>query len=101
MISRLTTSSCFRRANLGPLVARRSLVDVPLGGRTRGTYIAPTPAEASKATAVLYRAKGGVATVTLNQPENKNALSVDLVKYAPLLRICMPVPHASMQLRKR
>ena len=80
LATRLATSPCSRRASLGALVARRHLVDVPLGRRTRDASIAPTPDEASKATAVLYRAEGGVATVTLNQPENKNALSAELVK---------------------
>eukprot|EP00966_Prymnesium_polylepis_P081853 1895988-Prymnesium_polylepis.1 len=55
--------------------AIRRLVDVPLGrSPTR-----PDPAGARQTDAVLYEVASGVATITLNQPNNKNALSFELV----------------------
>ena len=54
----------------------RTLVDVPLGRRTT----APTPPPPGEPTdAALYSVHSGVATITLNRPDNKNALSNELV----------------------
>jgi len=57
------------------LRATRGLVDVPLG-RSR---VRPDPASARASDAVLYEVASGVATLTLNRPQNKNALSFELV----------------------
>jgi len=76
----LVAANLARRGRL-PLCARsvRRLVDVPLGrlGR-RDTAVAPPPA-GEQNDAALCHIEGGVATITLSQPDNKNALSVDMV----------------------
>lgn len=69
------TAACARPAVL--LTQRRAL-DVPLSRREKGA--AQPPPEGFVHTAALYSVDGGVATITLNQPDNKNALSVDLVE---------------------
>ena len=53
----------------------RWMVDVPLGRSPKR----PDPAGARQTDAVLYEVASGVATITLNQPDNKNALSFELV----------------------
>jgi methylglutaconyl-CoA hydratase len=56
----------------------RSLVDVPLG-RSGAKVPPPAPGEAPATDFVGYDVESGVATITLAMPENKNALSVELV----------------------
>jgi methylglutaconyl-CoA hydratase len=54
----------------------RSMVDISLARRSKDA----APAAVGETTdAALYRVEDGVATITLNQPDNKNALSVDMV----------------------
>ena len=71
------------RARLHPalaLISRRSLVDVPLGRASRTAKPPPPAADEAPATDfVTYEVAAGVATITLNQPDSKNALSVELV----------------------
>lgn len=58
-----------------PAVASRGLVDISLARRAKGEKVATGPTT----DAALLSVEGGVATITLNEPGNKNALSVDLV----------------------
>ena len=55
----------------------RPLVDVPLTRRDKAKPKPPPPGEPTDA--ALYSVEGGVAKITLNRPDNKNALSVELV----------------------
>ena len=57
--------------------AVRRLVDVPLGRSAGGRP--PPPPDGVISDAALYAVDGGVATITLNRPANRNALSVELV----------------------
>ena len=56
-------------------VASRGMVDVALARRKPGEAVESGPTT----DAALLSIEGGVATITLNQPDNKNALSVDLM----------------------
>lgn len=51
------------------------MVDVPLGRSSAR----PDPNGARNTDAVLYQVAGGIATITLNRSERKNALSLELV----------------------
>ena len=58
----------------------RALVDVPLGRTSRGEAPPPpAPGDPPASDFVDYQLRAGVATLTLNQPKSKNALSVDLL----------------------
>ena len=70
MLARSSRRALFR-------TSLRRLVDVPLGRSAGGRP--PPPPDGVISDAALYAVDGGVATITLNRPANKNALSVELV----------------------
>lgn len=78
MLSSFTTlarrAPTWARAPLA-LASQRRCLDVPLHKGTGD----PAP-EGHEYTAATYGVESGVATITLNQPNNKNALSVELVE---------------------
>jgi methylglutaconyl-CoA hydratase len=75
----LLRSVAQRVPRCGSMLRVRRMVDVPLTRRSPGERPPPPPPDAPANTAALYHVENGVATITLNQPDNKNALSVELV----------------------
>ena len=63
------------RASARALPPRRSMVDVPLARRVG----ALAPYDGPPHTAARYASSDGVATITLAQPDNKNALNAAMV----------------------